>query len=276
MSRDYIGHLSAVAALRRELPPVGLLIGPPSVGKWTLTRHVAEHHRVGQVDHATYPDGITADAARSIITFVSTAPFGALKLVTARLDNTTDAAYNVLLKTLEEPPPTARFLLTYSGSITGRLTTLPATVASRARVYRLGLLTTDEVRDILIQTGMSPSAATRAAALGRGQVRAAQQAAGADNHRSTALNVIRALALGDRDQYDRAFKGFDDSARQWLLVWFHEAITGQWAAFTEADTFGLRRDPARLRAMLVAVSRLPAASARLGVRVALEPYLTLT
>src|ERR1044072_1522162 len=168
----YIGHADAVAALRRELPPVTLLIGPPSVGKWTLTHHLADHHQVGMVDRAIYPDGLNADAARSLISFSGRPPCGPSKLVPARLDHSSDAALNALLKTLEEPPPTARFLLTHSCTLTGR-SSVPPTVVSRAHRYFLGLLSNEEVRDVLIGTGMSATAATKAAALGRGQVAAA-------------------------------------------------------------------------------------------------------
>src|SRR5947207_1278431 len=171
----YIGHADAVAALTRELPPVTLLLGPPSVGKWTLTHHLADVHGVAMVDRAIYPDGLSVEAARAIISFVSRAPFGPFKVVTARLDHSSDAAFNALLKTLEEPPPTARFLLTHSCSLTGR-SHLPPTVVSRGHRHFLGLLSPDELRDVLIGTGMSPTAATKAAALGRGQVSAALRA----------------------------------------------------------------------------------------------------
>ncbi len=274
MSR-IIGHTDTVSALERELPPVTLLTGPPSVGKWTLAQHLANHHRVGQVDRANFPDGLTADAARAVISFVSRAPFGPFKLVLARLDGTSDAALNALLKTLEEPPATARFLLTSNVSSTGR-SFLPPTVISRTHRFRLGLLSTGEVADVLATTGMSPTAAAKAAPWGRGQIQPAITAAQTgDGPRTTVLALARALGTGDRDLYERTFRaGFDEPTRRMLTHWLIEAITGQWVTFSVADTFGQHTDPERLRAMLTAISRVAYASPRLGIRAALEPFLT--
>lgn len=262
----FLGHGEVVGLLERGLPPVALLLGPPSVGKWTLTHHLADHHAFAQVDRFTAPDGLRVDTVRTIRRFVSSRPFGALKLVQIRLDGSTEPALNALLKTLEEPPATVRFLLTCSTR------TLP-TITSRAQVFRLGLLSAEELRDILIAEGMSKPVATRAAALGRGQVKTALTVDTSDDAKSNVLTVMRAVSSGDRDLFERAFRFFDDNSRDLLLCWLREAITGQWAIFTEDDSFGMRREPARLRKMLLAVSQLSRARSRLGVRAALEPFL---
>lgn len=261
------GHREVTAILERELPPVALLAGPPSVGKWTLAQHLADHHRVAMVDRSLWPDGLVIDGARTIKKFVATAPMGTLKLVMARLDGSTVPALNALLKTLEEPPPRARFILTACAP------TLP-TIVSRAQVLRLGLLHDEELVDVLCAQGMSATAARKAAPLGRGQVKQALQAEAMLAAKAAVLTVAKALATHDAELYDRAFTSFDDQAGILMRAWLEEAITGQWRWFAEADTFGLRRDPARLRRMLVAVSQLAGARPRLGVRAALEPFLT--
>lgn len=264
----YVGHREAVMALRRRLPPVTLLTGPSSVGKWTLAHHLADYHRVAAVDRVSYPNGLNAEAARAAVTFVTTGAFGAVKLVMARLDATNDTALNIMLKTLEEPPATARFIFTASRPV------LP-TIVSRAQQYRLGLLGLDELRTILTAHGMSPAVAGRAAPLGRGQVRAAMNAVSStEGSKAVVLGVVRALATGDTEQYDRAFRGFDDDARDLFHVWLRETATGQWAYFTEADTFGLYQQRQRVRSMLFALSLLSRTGSRLGVRAALEPFLT--
>lgn len=262
----YIGHREVVGLLERGLPPVTLLLGPASVGKWTLTHHLADHHGVALVDRVIVADGLRVDTVRSIRKFVGSRPFGPFKLAQIRLDGSTEPALNALLKTLEEPPATVRFLLTCSTR------TLP-TIMSRAQIFRLGLLTTEELRAVLIAEGLSPTAATRAAALGRGQVATALAADTSDDAKSNVLTVMRAVSSGDRDLFERAFRFFDDTSRDLLLCWLREAITGQWAIFSEDDSFGLRREPARLRKMLLAVSQLSRARSRLGVRAALEPFL---
>ncbi len=263
----FVGHAAARQALERELPPVALLTGPPSVGKWTLTQHLGAHHQVAMADWSPHPDGLSVDGARALTRFLTNAPFGALKLATIGLDGCTSAALNALLKTLEEPPPYVRFLLTASGPV------LP-TVASRAQIFRLGLLSTDELARILVSGGMSPAAAAKAATLGRGQVDAALRAASrGDAAHATVLSLLRALGTGDAELYDKTFRGFDADARDLLLIWLREAITGQWAAFAPGDSYGLAADRRRLVAMLASLSRLASASPRLAVRTALEPYL---
>lgn len=261
-----VGHTPVVRALRAHLPPVTLLLGPPSVGKWTLARHLAEHHRINPADRSPWPDGLGIDAARRVIAFVSTAGFGPVKLVTARLDATSTAALNALLKTLEEPPPTARFILTASQP------TLP-TITSRASVYRLGTLSVDELTAVLIAQGVRPDAAPRAAILGRGQVRPALAAHGNESARAAVLNLMRAVATADAQLFDRTVRSWDTAAQELLTRWFVEAVTDRWALFTEADSFGLHHNQPRLRAMLTAVSRVNAARPRLAVRAALEPFL---
>jgi hypothetical protein len=262
---SYVGHQRVLSALNTELPPVVLLLGPPSVGKWTMCHRLAEIHNVGMVDRFLCPDGFTAAVARSVLSFVGKAPFGQFKLVQARLDGSTNQALNVLLKTLEEPPVTAKFLLTSAARPL-------ATIASRAQIYRLGLLTDKEVYDILLGHGYSPVAAARASVLGRGQVKVAMSMDSAESSRAAVLQVIRALAAGDRDMFERALKGWDTTTVELLHVWLLERITGRWAHFSEADSFGITTR--RALAMFAALNQLPAAQARLGVRAALEPFLT--
>lgn len=261
-----IGHHEVTQILERELPAVTLLHGPPSIGKWTLTHHLATYHQVPMADHAIYPDGLHIDAVRAIKSFVATAPFGPYKLIQARLDGSTEPALNALLKTLEEPPPTVRFLLTSSSP------TLD-TVTSRCTVFRLGLLDEDELRQILIQQGLSPAGATAAAALGRGQVKPALAARNSEPARQVVLELVRSLALHDRALFARATKNFDDDARDMLNLWLVEAITGRWRVFNAEQTYGLTKNPLALRRMLLSLSALTGARARLGVRVALEPFL---
>lgn len=262
-----VGHGPVVARLEAELPPVTLLFGPSSVGKWTLTRHLAEHHRIAMADRSVHPDGLTADGVRSIRAFVATAPAGRLKLVTARLDGSSPQALNGLLKTLEEPPPKARFLFTAA------LPVLP-TITSRAQVFRMGLLTTDQITQILVNQGTPLPRAQDIAPHGRGRVRVAQFAGRrGDAARTTVTTLARAVATGDRQLFDRAFTGFDDDTWDLLHVWLTEAISGQWNLFGPADACGLDQDRSRLYSMLLALSALPRARRRLAVRVALEPFL---
>jgi hypothetical protein len=266
----YVGHLTVARALRRELPPIALLQGPRGVGKWTLTDHLAEHYTVNAVDRFDSAEPLTAEVARAAIAFVTTYPLGPFHLVRIRLDHASVSGLRALLKTLEEPPPSVRFLLTTSTP------TLP-TIISRAQVFRFGLLTADQVRDVLVQTGLTNAVATRAAQAAHGRVDLALAAlADGEGARTTALTIMRAVARGERDLYQRATRGIDHDVRDVLLGWLSEAITGVFVSFTEEDTFGLAKDRQRLRQILTTLLHTASAHPRLSVRAALDPFLPYT
>lgn len=264
-----IGHTTSRLILERDLPVASLLAGPASVGKWTLATYLADFHNVAAVDRWTVPDGLTIDTVRLITAFARRAPVGRFKLIVARIDNSSKPALNALLKTLEEPPPRVRFLLTTS------TTTLP-TVSSRCVVFRLGLLTRDELTRIFEAEGMPATKALRAAKFSRGQVANGYQVDGGENAKSLVLAVARAVSVGDPELFDKAFKTWDGSTTDMLSTFLTECLTQRWSMFSEPECEGLHRDRRRLLNMVAAVSRLPAARPRLGVRAALEPFTTRT
>ncbi len=261
---DYIGHTRVVTALLRGLPPVTLLTGPPSVGKWTLTAHVARQLRIPSADQQAV-EVLSADRARQVITFCGRAPFGRFKLVRARLDGSNPTALGVLLKTLEEPPATARFLLTASGRV------LP-TILSRAAVFRVGCLTPVELQQILVRHGLTAIQAGKVAHLG--QVRPALELHGMLSSRKDGVTaILRAVAHRDVDAFEQSMRAVDEQARSLLVVALREAMTGTPALFTEADLEGLHRRPQIAARMLRAVSVMAGASARLAVRAALDQFV---
>lgn len=261
-----LGHERVLTALEGALPPVTLLRGPRSVGKMTIAEYLVEHHNVHPADLARCQVPLRVDQVRDVIAFIATASCGAYKLIIADLDNAYEAAFNALLKTLEEPPPSAKFILVASGS-------LPMTIASRAAVYTLGLLDRRDLAAILMAKGMSEAAAVQAAALGRGQVDVAMTAGGTDAARAAVLTLIRALAKHDGELFDRAARAFDDIARQILVRFFIEAITEQWSLFTRSDAYELADDRRRLLHMFRAINQLPRARPRIQIRVALRPFV---
>lgn len=262
-----IGHTTARYVLERELPPATLLHGPHSVGKWTLAMHLAEHHQVAKIDRWEVPHGLTVDTVRLVSSYAARAPFGEFKLIVARLDDSNRKALNALLKTLEEPPPRVKFLLISND------TALP-TIASRCLVFELGLLTTDELHNLYLEQGLPAHKAQRAAAFARGQVDRGYQAEKVDGHRNQVVTLAKALATRDRDLFAASFSSWDHRSTDLLTTFFTECLTHRWTTFAEADTFGLHHDRTRLWRMVSAIARLPTARPRLGVRAALEPFLS--
>lgn len=262
-----IGHEAARAYLERQLPTATLLVGPVSVGKWTLAAHLVRHHQVTPIDRWEVPHGLTIDTVRLISAYAARAPQGPFKLIVARLDSSSQQALNALLKTLEEPPPQVRFLLTSSAA------TLP-TIASRCMVFELGLLRSIELEQIYRTQGYALGKAQIAAKYARGQVTRGYEYEAAGPAKSQIITLAKALVDRDRDLFSKVFSTWDGRCAQALSTFFTECLTHRWSTFDESETCGLHLDRARLWAMAAAIGRLPAARPRLGVRAALEPFLT--
>lgn len=261
-----IGHDLPRQILERELPPAVLLHGPQSVGKWTLALHLAEHHHVHPVDRWLVDHALSISTVRLVTSFAARAPRGPFKLIIARLDEASRPALNALLKTLEEPPPKVKFVLVSAGQA------LP-TVASRCEVHELGLLTVDELEQVYGLAGVPRTKRRRAAQYARGQVERGFQAESSDHHRNTVINLAKAIATGDRDLYTTVFEQWDGRCTDFLTTLLTECLTHKWNMFTEEDTFGLHHDRSRIWRMAAAITRLPAARPKLGIRATLEPFL---
>lgn len=100
-----------IEALERDLPPATLLLGPSlETLLWDAERAVLKSHLVYRAD-ILFRRHVSAGDARNIVRFAQTAPFGPFKAVIAALDGSTAQAQNILLKLLEEPPPSVRLIL---------------------------------------------------------------------------------------------------------------------------------------------------------------------
>jgi hypothetical protein len=148
-------------------------------------------------------------------------------------------------------------------------------VRSRCEFYKLTPLSLQQVADILLGLGLPATRAYKAALVSGGQV---SKALAADRtgseQRASVVAAMKAISLGDRDGFHRAFTIWNEQANELLSTWFIEAISGQHQLFTAEETFGLGADRMRLMAMIAALSKVRSARARLGTRAALEPFLT--
>lgn len=229
-----IGHEDVRAILERELPPVTLLLGPKSTGKTTLARHLAAKHHPGR--QPWYYDRLSAGLAREI---VESAPvrYSWLDIRIIDLDNSTEASQNILLKVLEEPPPHCRFILVASRYPL-------ATVVSRSRVFGTGLLTDEQVAQVLRQCGASEHEAEMAAARGRGQVAPALEAVAdkeADRISSVVAAAVRAAAEGGGTAIELALRNWTPEHTVVLTRWATEAASGRWVIYTEDFAPGVSR-----------------------------------
>lgn len=259
-----IGHDVVRRALETELPMVSLLVGPAHVGKRTLAHHILKHHGVWPID--IYEHALTAQSARDMRAFAHGAPSGPWRVVLTRLRRH-EPVWNILLKVLEEPPPTARFILLTEQR--------PAsTITSRARVFDCGYLQLAEVADILVSLGMSSRSAAAAATLTPGTVPSGEVIVGYEAARDTVLGIGQAIAEHDHWLFLRMCQSVEGwITRNLLYRWMVETVTGDWRIFTEAETFGLAQRKTTVRKMILAMSAVSEAREKLAIRVALEPFV---
>lgn len=252
--------------LEQALPVATLLFGPASIGKWTLAEHLVSHHRIDTIDCWRIQRGFTVDIARAVTHFAARAPYGRYKVILARLDGASPQALNAILKTLEEPPPTVKFIFTTAS------TTLP-TVASRCVTFQLGLLSDDQLIQLYLDQGFTRTRAVKAAAYARGQVKRGYEADADRNHTDQVRALIKAITSGDREGFSSCFAKWDQHTSELLTTFLTECLKRNFVVFTEADTCGLVDNRTQLWHMVQALGSYQNARPRLGVRAALEPFL---
>jgi hypothetical protein len=281
-----VGHGEVVERLRVSLPPVALILGPRSVGKWTIAEEIVAHHGIGGVMLRRYAEGavetdprkrtvLKVDDARSILAFISKRT-PQHKAIIARLDHAQGDAVNALLKALEEPPPKVHFLL-----VAAERPLL--TIVSRSQVFRCGYLTEDEVTTVLVSHyGLSIGEAEGLARCATGQLHRVEDIRRYERNKGPVLSVLKGAAEGNEELFMAAVTGKRevevDGQRhredafgevQWSLLrrWAVEAMTGRWRMFTPAESFGLQNDARVVRRVL----RLNGVRPKIGAIEALLP-----
>jgi DNA polymerase III, delta subunit len=170
--------------LSQFLPQAVLLLGP---GSWKLGAELGQLY--GLAETVTSLD---AAAARQLRDQAQYEPVHSPAVYLVRLDGSSPAAQNMLLKLLEEPPSWTRFLLTATRE------PLP-TIVSRCQV--MPLTAEPEARD-----GDSRA---------RGQVAVA----------------VKAARNGSQLLLTQALKGWGAEHGQVLQDWAYEAAAGRWRQF---------------------------------------------
>jgi DNA polymerase III, delta subunit len=179
-------------ALSGELAPATLVLGP---GAWDLVTTGRE------LDWAFRRD-LDVAMAREVCEMAGWAPARYRRVLALNLDGASDQVQNILLKVLEEPPRTTRFVLAAEGK-----PPLP-TVASRCRVL----------------------------VLGHGQPEAVQVA---DSDKAAVGVAVRAAVARQVPELSQAVRGWWKDAKpgeapaqvRLLETWAAEAATGQWQVF---------------------------------------------
>ncbi|MGQ4496516.1 DNA polymerase III subunit delta' [Dermabacteraceae bacterium P13101] len=192
---NVIGQRQAVHTLRQATRPGGamahawLLTGPPASGRSVAatafaatlvceTREGCGHCNACRTALAgTHPDvslvrtdklSLSKDEVRSLIQVAQRSPGTAdwRVIVMEDADRMTEGTFNVLLKSIEEPPPHTVWVLCAPSP-----QDLAQTIRSRCRVVSLVTPPVEAVADLLVRRdGVEPSAAERAARAAQGHI----------------------------------------------------------------------------------------------------------
>lgn len=274
------------------LPPVALLHAPSSTGKRTTALHVAARAGVAPVDIRFWPQTelldeydrpvdplndkavvasrreppLSAEMVRQIVAWSHSTPLASpLKVAIVRLSHTTEAGEDwqashqlcaSLLKTLEEPPSSMRFILLATRPV-------PTMIRSRALMLTGGLLSTSSLSRILAQvTDLTPFEAEAAARFGSGRVsQAVRMKTEAETSIGAVVDVLTYLASKDQIALTEKGRSWTDVDTAMLVQWAHERITGRWGFFSGSGAPELSQLAAQR--VLSAVSRVREARPRI-------------
>lgn len=245
------------------LPLVTLLRAPASTGKRTVAQAAAQAAGVSSVDQRLFPaleprdeygrpispgdertevaswfePELSVAHARELLAWSRLAPLGSpFKVAMVRLDHVrvdgtswraSSRALNTMLKLLEEPPASARFVLLATRP------TLPV-VRSRAVELTAGLLTREQVAEVVYAVSdLLEADAKRVASLGGGRVAPSLAAQSMSEHSTQmVVDVLAALKARDRIALTEKSRIWTDVETELLIRWAHECLSERWEIFS--------------------------------------------
>lgn len=229
------GHAHVIESFQNNAPPFPLLfVGPASVGKWTTAEALRKLWGVQASDILRIKRLTVADA-REAVQFSYLAPVASpLRLVIARLQQGTEENQNILLKAVEEAPPTTKFILISSGE-----SPLP-TIQSRCVTVPFRLLSTEDLAAVLEDRGFKPAQAMVWAGRGEGQVKRALAFREVSDAKPLVTSVVKAFNEKDPTLLTKVADAWTEAHTDLLVIWCNEAISHHWSIFSdeEASTSG--------------------------------------
>jgi len=192
-----VGHRDTLSKIPNPIPPVLLLLGPEGVGKSIIARVLAHATGVRDSDYQRV-QRLTKPEALAVAEHHATYPLASeVKVSVIDITRATPEALNAMLALLEDPPEYSRFIL-HSDSDPF------LTVKSRCFILNFGLLSTDEVAQVLETKKVPEHVIADAARLSQGRVSVALEHARNYDARQSAMKVLKAVGTADGLELDRA------------------------------------------------------------------------
>lgn len=164
----------------------------------------------------------------------------------------THEAANSLLKTLEEPPGEAMFVLT-----TSNVAGVPPTIVSRCQLIRFNSISRDKIEDILVnRRGLARDVAHRASLLCGGSVNQALRVGDglAMARRNQVLDLVARVSSSDVGSIFELASGLTehkehlDEVLDIILSWYRDVLilkeSGEGSSILNSDRMGLLEDEA--------------------------------
>lgn len=209
-----------------------LLAGPSGVGKHLMAA-AAAHHHAAVVDVLTFRP-VRMDDVRQLTGWLRTGAIGgAGKAVALDLDGSRTEVAQALLKTLEEPPPSAWIFASASGSV-------PATVTSRVLTLTCRPLSAADCHAVLASLGIFGDDVTRLVALSGGRPGLALEYREAIANRAKVLQLIGAISRKDWNLVAKVLGSkWDGSHVQALQLWLSDVLQGTTHAYAPGEKHGM-------------------------------------
>lgn len=229
-----VGHEDVVGAWKAEMPDTLLLVGPDSIGKYTLAQHMLSEEYGCAFSESRVP----IKARRGVIT--------------------NEAGFKA-----------AQYLQTLSpGMVVVAVAEERSWLESAVQcVYRMSPLSYENVCDVLNQKRLVPAPVIGGCAMhARGQVKNAIAYYRTTDDRQLVPNILRATRTGDVNLLSTSVRGL--RTFEAVTLWWTEAVTGNWNFFTPEDSWECHTS----KALLDQVARA-ASMASAGVSPAIAAHL---
>lgn len=234
------GHKKVIDSLLKYLPPVALLLGPHSVGRWQVAEHARWKYGIVPSDVLRLRN-LDVESVRTLREFSLTVPSSSpFKLAIVDLYKSSVAAQTALLSVLGDPHHLRVIIVGQAKEVT-------PSIRSLSVVYQMSYLTPEEVAQVLIDSkGMSKDRAVDLAKRSGGQISGALAVADSEDTLEIVRAVILALRLKDSESLSELAKKWTDEATNWLVQWCYETVSGDWRVFDPEDRADSNSLPIRI------------------------------